>query len=293
MRVVQYRILKDLLANVTIPDYIYGFERGKSIPKMAEVHSGKRVVISLDIKDFFPSIRHKRLVECFTGLGAQPQAADLLAEICTYKAFVPQGALTSPRISNIVTSMTFGPVLKKYCDDNELTLTIYADDVTISHAKADTPREYEDNIVKFVTETLNSFGFKVNHAKTKIMRPHRRQWVCGAVVNQKVNLLRKQRDILRALVHNSLTNSLTTEAEKAGLSVEAFASKYLGQLNWYAQLNPEKGTPLRNQFSELVKQTLGKDPEVVLNKLAYDSGVEDLEVEVISQGKNSETEMPF
>lgn len=292
MRVVQYRVLKDLLADVQIPEYIHGFEQGRSIPQMAQEHSGKRVVISLDIKDFFPSIRHKRVAECFTALGANPEAADLLAEICTYKAFVPQGALTSPKISNIVASMTFGPDLKKYCDENGLTLTIYADDVTISHDLEGTEIGFEDKIVKFVSEILFKYGFRVNRAKTKIMRAHRRQWVCGTVVNEKVNMLRKQRDGLRALVHNCSLRGITEEAGRIGMSVEKFAHKYLGQLNWYSQLNPEKGTALRDTFRELIRSELKQEPEVILNKLAYDSGVEDLEIEVIHEGKNSES-VPF
>lgn len=292
MRVVQYRVLKDLLADVQIPDYIHGFEPGRSIPAMAQIHSGKRVVISLDIKDFFPSIRHKRVTECFTALGANPEAADLLAEICTYKAFVPQGALTSPKISNIVASMTFGPELKKYCDEKGLTMSIYADDVTISHNLEETPLEFEDAVVNHVTEMLNRHGFRVNRAKTKIMRAHRRQWVCGAVVNTRVNMLRKQRDNLRAIVYNCSKRGIFEEAARAGMPPEKFAQKYLGQLNWFCQLNPEKGAILRTSFMEMIKNELKEEPEVILNKLSYDSGIEDMEVEVLHEGKNADT-VPF
>ncbi len=132
MRVVQYKILKGILEKVDIPNYIYAFEKGKNIPEMAEIHVGKKVVISVDLKDFFTSIKQYHLLQMFQHLGFGVNPATTLSELCTYKAFVPQGALTSPKLSNLFTSLTFGPLLKEYCDRKGYILSIYADDITIS-----------------------------------------------------------------------------------------------------------------------------------------------------------------
>ena len=69
MRLVQYKILTEILDKVVIPDYIYGFEKNKSIPVMAQNHTEKDVVLSLDIKNFFPTIKQYMVKELFLILG--------------------------------------------------------------------------------------------------------------------------------------------------------------------------------------------------------------------------------
>lgn len=257
MRTAQYLILNRVLEQVPIPDYIHAFERGRSIPAMAQQHVGKGVVISLDLKDFFTSIKQRHLQEIFEHLGIAPTPARTLSEICTYDSFVPQGALTSPKLSNIVSSLTFGPILKEYCDERGLTLSIYADDITIS-ADADIVAERgilsAHEIIGYVSQCVAGFGFRINRQKTKIMRPFQRQYVCGVVVNQKTNLQQRERRRLRAIVHNCQVNGIETEAAKNNLSPETFISQVTGKINWFAQLNQENGRALMETFRIAVEQ---------------------------------------
>lgn len=255
MRAAQFRILKEILEKVQVPEYIHAFERGRSIPAMAQAHTGKGLVISIDLKDFFTSIKQYHLVQIFEHLGIAGQAGRTLSELCTYEAFVPQGALTSPKLSNIVTALTFGPIIKKYCDERGYAVTIYADDVTISMQedliKKDGIGAVEE-ILKLVSDTVSSFGFKVNRRKTKLMRPFQRQYVCGVVVNRKVNLQKTERRTLRAMVYNIKRNGIEAEAAKSGLDPEAFKSRLMGRLNWFGQLNPEAGARLLSMLREAV-----------------------------------------
>src|SRR5438128_6034094 len=185
MRLLQFRILKEVLEKYfEIPDYIYAFERDKSIPVMAKVHEGSLQVVSLDIKDYFPSIKQNVLKDLMLGVGFGESPARTLSELMTLGPNVPQGGLTSPKISNIVASKTFGPVVQKYCEDRALALTIYADDITIS-SKADFNAS---EAIEYVSGVLTAFGFRVNKAKTKVMRKGtRRSRLCGwdTVVNKK------------------------------------------------------------------------------------------------------------
>lgn len=267
MRAAQYRILTRILEKVDVPEYVYAFEKGKNIPKMAQVHVAKGLVISLDLKDFFGSIKQSHLLELFKNMGFGDAPALTLSELCTYKSFVPQGALTSPKVSNLITTYTFGPAIKEYCDRNGYALSIYADDITISCDK-DLIKEggYDSalEIVRFVSSTVSSYGFKVNREKTKLMRPSQRQYVCGAVVNSKVNLQKSERNILRAIIHNASVNGLEAEADRSHLSVDEFVNKIMGRLNWFGQLNPEAGVRFKSLFKEIVEA----------NKLKHTSEVE-------------------
>jgi len=246
MRSVQYRISTRILANFSIPDYIHAFERERSIPRMAHHHVGKDVVISIDIKDFFTSIKQARLATIFENNGIAKGPARTLSELCTYKAFVPQGGLTSPKISNIVAAVTFGPDIKEYCDREKLTLSIYADDITVSF----TGTRPVSPILRELMQLISKHGFRVNTKKTKVMTKARRQYVCGVVVNVKPNLIREERQRLRAIVHNIVKNGLEAEAAKNQETPEKFAEIIRGKVNWFRQLNKPLGDRMMTKLSD-------------------------------------------
>lgn len=256
MRVAQYKILNNLFSKFTIPDYIYAFEKNKSIPRMAQIHTGKKVVISVDIKDFFHSIKQDMIHEMLVDHGMGDKAARTVSELCTYKAFVPQGALTSPKVANMITAMTFGPEIQQYCRNNGLVLSIYADDVTISSTN---PALNVSEVLTFVTSTIRNHGFRINHEKTKVMWDTTRQYVCGVVVNQKTNLMKRERYKLRAIVHNIQKNGVENEAKKSGEEPGHFASHIMGRLNWFKQLN----LPLGDKYMKQLQDYLASRPSVI------------------------------
>lgn len=278
LRIAQYRILNSILDHFPIPDYVHGFEKGKSVATMAALHIGKPLIISLDIKSFFDSIKQYMVYQILCQAGMHHDPASLVSELLTYKFYVPQGSITAPKVSNIICSTTFGPVIKEYCDANNLTLTIYADDITVSTDRQfETPevrREFVKNTIDFIKSSVKNFGFQINSKKTKVMRPHVRQWVCGAVVNTKVNLMKKQRLKLRAIVHNITKNGLEAELVKTKANPVNFIRKYRGQLNWFAQLNPQQGNPLKEAFMQATRNYLRQYPEIVIPEESWNSGIE-------------------
>lgn len=269
MRAVQFRILTKLLNNLRLPEYVYAFEKNRNIPEMAALHTNKHCVISLDIKDFFHSIKQETLSTILQRLNIGAMPARTLSEICTYKAFVPQGALTSPKISNLITSVTFGPEIKEYCTQQGFTLSIYADDVTMS---TDNTGVNPKEVILLVSNIIRNHGFRINKKKTKVMFHGARQYVCGAVVNTKVNLLVKERKKLRAIVHNVVNNGIEAEATKSNLEPSKFLNQLRGRINWYRQLNPVLG---QRQFDKLktylleIKAAAEKEAEVALLYAAY------------------------
>ena len=219
---------------------------------MAQHHVGKKVVISLDIQSFFDSIRVAHIQEALYSYGVFGTASRVLAELCTYKFYVPQGALTSPKLSNIIAARTFGPKIKELADRHNLNLTIYADDITLS---GDFPPERFPELLEPIEAILTEFGFRLNSKKTKVMTQLTRQWVCGVVVNDKVNMMRKERMRLRAIVHNIGVNGLESEALKNNIPPETFLSSIRGRVNWFRQLNPELGNKMMEKFLENIGES--------------------------------------
>lgn len=268
MRSCQYRILTKIFNQIELPDYIWAFEAGKSIPEMASIHVNKGTVISLDLKDFFHSIHQRTLANIFVEKFAIGEpAAKTLSELCTYKFFVPQGALTSPKLSNIVTYLTFGPLVEEYCRSKGLSLSIYADDITVSCDEdlVGSGKQAEvSQIITDISEIVTLHGFRINRKKTKVMRRTRRQYVCGVVVNQKTNMLRKERYKLRAMVHSVCTQGLEATALRNNMEPGKFFNYLQGRLNWLSQLNPSFGIPLKQKLLDAAPtQAVEQEPSPV------------------------------
>ena len=269
MRTVQYRLLTKLFNKLVLPGYVYAFEKNRNIPTMAALHVGKHCVISLDIKDFFTSIKQTRIYETMRRLGFGQPPARTISELCTYKSFVPQGALTSPKISNLVTSVTFGPEVNAYCILNNLTLTIYADDVTVSSSNTEIDAGV---VIRELSSIIQSHGFRINRKKTKVMFHGSRQYVCGAVVNAKVNLMVKERKKIRAIIHNITQNGIEAEAAKTGIEPSKFLNFIRGRVNWFRQLNPVMGEMYFNKLKNyllVIKAQAEKDAQTAILYKAY------------------------
>src|SRR5262249_42451022 len=102
LKAVQRRILRRLLSRLKCHPAVNGFERGRSIVTNARPHVRKAVVLQMDLKDFFPSTGVRRVRAYFRKIGWNREAANLLVRLCTYEGGLPQGAPTSPRLSNLV-----------------------------------------------------------------------------------------------------------------------------------------------------------------------------------------------
>jgi RNA-directed DNA polymerase len=237
--------LNRVLDKIPVADYLWAFEKNKNVPQMSRAHIGKDVVISLDLEDYFNKVHVSHILPILDSYGISEMAGRVVAELCCYKFFLPQGGLTSPKLSNIVAAHTFGPRLKEYADSIGATLTIYADDVTLSF----TGQRDVDSITKDVSTICKENGnFTINKSKTKVMTKKRRQYVCGVVVNEKPNLPKEERYRLRAIVHNIQSNGLKAEAEKNGLEESEFLASIKGRINWYGQLNPDKAKVLSDKL---------------------------------------------
>src|ERR1043165_2424623 len=216
LKQVQRTILRRILNRLRAHPAAMAYEKGRSIVTHAQAHASKAVVIRIDVKDFFPSIRDKRIRAFFTGIGWQKDAAALLTDLCTHKGALPQGAPTSPRLANLV-SYEMDARLTGLARKRGATYTRYADDLTFSFESDDGDRV----LVAGVGLPLPDYDLQIHmKKKLRIRRRHQQQMVTGLVVNDGVKPPRRPRRWLRAVEHNLKTGkpATLTKEQLAGWS---------------------------------------------------------------------------
>lgn len=159
LKVIQKRLLKNILLKLTIPDYAFGAIKGKDNISNAKRHQGKKYIFTTDLTNFFPSINHKQVFEMFLSFDFSPTVARYLTKLTTYKGKLPQGAPTSPIVANLVFVKT-GKRLQQIAKDNNLTFTSFVDDLTFS-----SPTDFKDKI-QYILNAVIEDGFKISHKKT-------------------------------------------------------------------------------------------------------------------------------
>jgi retron-type reverse transcriptase len=216
LKALQRRILRRLLARLRCHPAATGFQKGQSIVTNGRQHTGRMVVARLDLIDFFPSTHKRRVHRYFRKIGWNRPAARLLTRICTHNGGLPQGAPTSPRLSNLV-NFRLDRRLTAMAQRLGTTYTRYADDIVLSFAADE--RGHIRYLSGFVRRVAHEEGYRVHgRKKTRIRRRHQRQQVTGLVVNTKVDLPRKTRRWLRAVEHRLSTGrpATLTSAQLAG-----------------------------------------------------------------------------
>lgn len=198
-----------------------GFVKRKSIVDNAQKHIKKKLILNIDLKDFFTQINFGRVRGIFLSkpYSLEEEAATTLAQIVCYKGFLPQGAPTSPIISNMV-CRSLDNALMRLAKKYHVTYSRYADDLTFSTFSSSLPNaiaRVENNTVKIgpdLQSILDKNSFSVNEEKTSLMTPIVHQDVTGLTVNKKINVNRKYIKTLRAILHNINKNSIYNEAIK-------------------------------------------------------------------------------
>jgi len=218
LKALQRRVLHRLLRRLRAHPSATGFERRHSIATNALPHTGQAVVVRLDLKEFFQSTSAARVEAYFRTIGWDAQAARLLTELCTYEGSLPQGAPTSPRLSNLV-NHRLDARLAALAEARGMAYSRYADDITFSGGDdAGTGAVSRPRVAGRINELIYATkriakeeGYTLHIAKKlRIARRHDRQMVTGLVVNVKPNLPREVRRRLRAIEHRLRTGRQAT-----------------------------------------------------------------------------------
>jgi RNA-directed DNA polymerase len=188
-----------------------GFRRGRSMVDHARRHSGKAVVLRMDLKDFFGSTRADRVRRYFRGVWDQ-DAADVLTSLTTYRGALPQGAPTSPGLSNLL-NRRLDARMAGFAAHHGVTYSRYADDITFSLDSDDAA--LVRMLIRFTKKVVRESGYELHlRRKLHVRRQHQRQLVGGLIVNAVPRLPRERRRWLRAVEHRVATGSAPTVSER-------------------------------------------------------------------------------
>lgn len=239
---IQEHILHNVLYKMAPTKFAHGFIHGRSIVSCAKEHTGKKFVLKLDLKNFFPSISRDMVYGAmFSELTPENVKIIIPAiELCLMDGRLPQGAPTSPAISNIVCK-PLDMVLYGIAERFGLTYTRYADDLIFS-GNDDTIYK----VIPIIKSTIVKFGLVVNEKKVKVLKKHQRQTVTGLVVNAdgKTSVRRKKRMNLRAFMHQILIGKKPLDRVNI--------NRLRGNVNLINMANPEQGKWFVEKFNEII-----------------------------------------
>lgn len=261
LKTLQKNILVRFLEPIPVGAHVGAYVPERSCRDVAAQHVGKAVIVSLDIQDFFPSVR-RALIRRYLHkqVGYSHVVASLLADLVTYENFVPQGAPTSGLVANLVADYTFDSEilvgLKKL--DLKWVYTRYSDDLDLSHPEEQSPERLTE-VIELVRTAVEHAGFHLNQKKTKIEPNWKRQKVLGMVVNEKVNIPRIEYMRMRSVIHNCLVHGFDTQYERAGINSTAGLKSHIrGKLAYFKQVDAVKAQRLKDNF-DLACQIHTKD----------------------------------
>jgi RNA-directed DNA polymerase len=234
LKSIQKRILKNVLEEKMISKCAYAYKKGLSTILNAKSHVGCKVILKLDIENFFDNINfYKVYNSCFNENLYPKKLGMLLTNLCVYNGKLPQGSPTSGYISNIVLR-NFDCNIDAYCKDKNINYTRYSDDMTFSG-------DFDiRKLIKFVNELLYKEGFRLNKSKIKVVLNTTRQQVTGIVVNEKLNLSKNYKRKIRQEVYYILKYGVKSHIEKRNinLSCNRYLSVLLGKINYVLTVNP-------------------------------------------------------
>lgn len=195
LKSVQKSIADNILSQYPISSYAKAYKIGSNVQRNAQPHVGKKKILKLDIEGFFDHILYsqvKNIVFCEEKF-AEPIRV-LLTMLCYYKESLPQGAPTSPAITNII-MYDFDEAVGSFCNEKKIAYTRYCDDMTFS-GDFD-----EKEVIAFVKGELCKLGLFLKNRKTAVIPASKRQTVTGIVVNEKMNITKEYKKKIRQEMH--------------------------------------------------------------------------------------------
>ncbi len=264
LRLMQQKILRQILDRVPAHAAAHGFRRGHSCVTHAALHTGQRVVIRMDLKDFFPNIPASRIEALFAKLGYSETVAATLARLCVNRTpagavreqpwatrqalrspHLPQGSPCSPALANLC-AYRLDIRLDSLARSLGASYSRYADDLVFSGGRA-LERASDRFHIRVAAIALEE-GFNVNTRKTRLMRAGVRQQVTGIVINRHANIPRDEFDRLKAILTNCVRHGPQSQNRDGRDNYRDFLG---GKVAYVKMVNPARGDKLHRLFAAI------------------------------------------
>lgn len=278
LKEIQRQILRECLSQLPVHSAAHGFQQGRSTATFVQPHSGKAIVLRMDLKHFFPSVQPFRLNRLLMLAGYPEDVARMLTAICTAvtpsailynssrhgsdtaaehpgidnylrvlltQPHFPQGAPTSPCAANLI-AYRLDSRLHGLAKAAGATYTRYADDLLFSG-----DGDFRRSVQRFhihVSAIVLDEGFQVNHHKTRVMPKSVRQQAAGLVINQRPGIGRREFDLLKATLHNCVR--LGPQSQNKNEHPD-FRRHLLGRIGYVQQFHAQRGARLVQLFHQI------------------------------------------
>lgn len=236
LKIIQQWINEYVLKNQYVHGCAHGFRARRSIVTNVKTHVENNCLLKMDLKDFFPSIKINKVVQVFKEIGYTKTVSWLLATICCLDDELPQGAPTSPALSNIVArhmdkrlyrlAKSFGYRYSRYADD----ISFSGDDISAA-------------FIKYATEIIEDCGFTVNPKKVRLYKEKDNKILTGvALKNGIIKLPREKRREYEQEIYYTLKYGVNTRIIGEYNNFSTYILSLLGKANYWLMLEPD------NQF---------------------------------------------
>jgi hypothetical protein len=277
LRAIQRRILREILDHVPTHPAAYGGVPGRSVLDHAALHVGAPLLLKLDLRDFFVRVRGSRVHALFRTLGYPRAVARYLTGLTTHctplrvlravpqeeypspeerlarqgwarqfrERHLPQGAPTSPALANLC-AWRLDTRLSGAARECQARYSRYVDDMVFSCADGNPARGRR--ILDMMQDIILEEGFSPNRRKTRMLSSGVSQRLTGLVVNQRLNLPRREFDTLKAILTNCRRHGAASQNRRG---LPDFRAHLLGRIGWFRQVHPERGARLMGLFERV------------------------------------------
>jgi RNA-directed DNA polymerase len=265
LKIIQQKFNRVLLQVYSPKPCVHSFIHDRSIVSNATKHLERKSVLNIDLEDFFPSINFGRVRGLFMGkpYNLCAPVSTILAQICCFNNQLPQGAPTSPIITNMICAQ-LDSQLMALAKSNRCDYTRYADDMTFSTNIRDFPTALavlnsigQIEVGGELRHIIEQNGFKINSNKTRLRGRNQHQQVTGITVNKFTNVKRKLIRQIRAMLH---------AWEKFGFEAaqSEFYKQYDKKFRSQWKTNPNFGRVVKGKI-EYLGMVRGKNDPIYVN----------------------------
>ncbi|TVR95314.1 MAG: hypothetical protein EA406_14395 [Rhodospirillales bacterium] len=223
LKILQRKLAPLLDQLYLVRNPVHGFVPARSVKTNAEAHGRRRYVVNLDLQDFFATITENRIRGLLISLDIDTRVADIVARLSCVHGHLPQGAPTSPVLSNMI-CYRLDTELLRVAKGARAIYTRYADDITFSSYQPPAPlfegalpavgRFSPEVLAPRVRQTFDTNGFTINPDKAHYADRNSRRIVTGVKINAGLNVDRRYVRHIRALLHSIETMGLADAQAK-------------------------------------------------------------------------------
>jgi RNA-directed DNA polymerase len=228
---IQKWILLEILYKHEVSRYAKAYVKNRNLKSNAIYHQNKEAVLTIDIIDFFGSIKGEDVYILFKNIGYNAEVSNILTKICTLNNSLPQGAPTSPCLSNLI-AINMDKQISSFCKERKINFTRYSDDLTFSGNKN------IGGIIPYIEQILNNNGFRINQDKLRTRRKNESQEVTGIVVNKKLQAPKYTRKKFRQSVYYIKQHGLENHLNHIRNNKGNYLNHLLGVGNFICFVNP-------------------------------------------------------